>query len=111
MYQEVHFRGGLGVVGPNYYGLSPDSAMAKVQFTYNNDTIITLRSGRFLFRDSLLSSGRVEVTAHLGEDSIYHPYCELRFDPRSGQVRIIRYKTGLGAEFLDGYLSQHGYQC
>lgn len=104
VYQEVHFRGGLGVVGPNYYGLSPDSAMAKVQFTYNNDTIITLRSGRFLFRDSLLSSGRVEVTAHLGEDSIYHPYCELRFDPRSGQVRIIRYKTGLGlSSWTDTY--------
>jgi len=96
VYNEVHFRGGLGIVGPNYYGLSPDSAMARVQFTYNNDTIITLHSGRFLFRDSLLSSGRVEVTAHLGNDSLYHPYCEMRFDPRSGQVRIIRYKTGLG---------------
>ena len=106
VYNEVHFRGGLGVVGPNYYGLSPDSAMAKVQFTYNNDTIITLRSGRFLFRDSLLSSGRVEVTAHLGEDSLYHPYCEMRFDPRSGQVRIIRYKTGLGlSSWTDSYHS------
>lgn len=106
VYDEVHFRGGLGVVGPNYYGLSPDSAMARVQFTYNNDTIITLRSGRFLFRDSLLSSGRVEVTAHLGEDSLYHPYCEMRFDPRSGQVRIIRYKTGLGlSSWKDTYHS------
>ena len=41
---------------------------------------------------------------HLGEDSIYHPYCELRFDPRSGQVRIIRYKTGLGlSSWTDTY--------
>ena len=80
--------------------------MAKVQFTYKNDTIITLRSGRFLFRDSLLSSGRVEVTAHLGEDSLYHPYCEMRFDPRSGQVRIIRFKTGLGlSSWTDSYHS------
>ncbi len=104
VYQEVHFRGGLGVVGSNYYGLSSDSVMAKVQFTYDNDTVITLRSGSFHFRDSLLSSGRVEVTAHLGQDSIYHPYCELRFDPRSGQVRIIRYKTGLGlSSWTDTY--------
>lgn len=104
VYPEVHFRGGLGVVGPQYYGLSPDSAMARVQFTYQGDTIITLKSGRFAFRDSLLSSKRVEVTAHLGEDSIFHPYCEMRFDPRSGQVRIMRYKTGLGlSSFTDSY--------
>ena len=106
VYKEVHFRGGLGVVGPNYYGLSPDSATAKVQFTYNNDTIITLKSSRFLFRDSLLSSARVEVVAHLGEDSLYHPYCEMRFDPRSGQIRIMRYKTGLGlSAWTDSYHS------
>lgn len=106
VYPEVHFRGGLGVVGAQYYGLSPDSAMARVQFTYNNDTIITLKSGRFLFKDSLLSSKRVEVTAHLGADSIYHPYCEMRYDPRMGQVRIIRFKTGLGlSSFIDSYHS------
>jgi len=106
IYPEVHFRGGLGVVGAQYYGLSPDSAMARVQFTYNNDTIITLKSGRFLFKDSLLSSKRVEVTAHLGEDSIYHPYCEMRYDPRNGQVRIIRFETGLGlSSFIDTYHS------
>lgn len=106
IYPEVHFRGGLGVVGPQYYGLSPDSAMARVQFTYQGDTIITLKSGRFLFKDSLLSSQRVEVTAHLGKDSIYHPYCEMRYDPRAGQVRIIRYKTGLGlSSFIDTYHS------
>ena len=51
-----------------------------------------------------MNSSRVEVTAHLGEDSVYHPFCELRFDPRSGKVRIIRYKTGLGlSSWTDTY--------
>jgi len=104
VYPEVHFRGGLGVLGSQFYGLAPDSAMARVQFTYKGDTIITLKSGRFALKDSLLSSKRVEVTAHLGTDSIFHPYCEMRYDPRMGQVRIIRYETGLGlSSFTDSY--------
>ena len=44
------------------------------------------------------------MVAHLGEDSIYHPYCEIRYDPRSGQLRILRYKTGLGlTSWIDSY--------
>ena len=104
IYPDVHFKGGLGVRGAQFYGNSPDSTLGALVFTYKEDTVITLRGTRFGFQDSLIASKRVEVTAHLGEDSIYHPYCEMRFDPRSGQLRILRYKTGLGlSSWVDSY--------
>ena len=104
IYPDVHFKGGLGVAGAQFYGTAADSALAALKFTYKLDTVLTLKGRSFIFKDSLLSSKRVEVIAHLGVDSIYHPYCEMRFDPRMGQVRVIRYETGLGlASFTDSY--------
>lgn len=106
IFPDVHFKGGLGVIGAQFYGNSPDSTLGQLVFTYKTDTVITLKSGRFGFQDSLIASKRVEVVAHLGEDSIYHPYCEIRYDPRSGQLRMLRYKTGLGlTSWIDSYHS------
>jgi len=104
IFPDVHFKGGLGVIGPQFYGNSPDSTLGELVFTYKTDTVITLKGGRFGFQDNLIASKRVEVVAHLGKDSIYHPYCEVRYDPRSGQLRILRYKTGLGlSSWIDSY--------
>ncbi|MBT7658849.1 MAG: hypothetical protein HN571_01095, partial [Bacteroidetes bacterium] len=79
IYPDVHFKGGLGVAGAQFYGTAADSALAALKFTYKLDTVLTLKGRSFIFKDSLLSSKRVEVIAHLGVDSIYHPYCEMRF--------------------------------
>lgn len=104
IFPDVHFKGGLGVIGAQFFGNSPDSTLGELVFTYKTDTVITLKGGRFGFQDSLIASKRVEVVAHLGEDSIYHPYCEVRYDPRSGQLRILRFKTGLGlSSWIDSY--------
>ena len=104
LYPEVHFKGGIGVAGAQFYGTASDSALAALKFTYKSDTVLTLKGRSFLFKDSLLSSKRVEVIAHLGADSIYHPYCEMRYDSRVGQVRVIRFETGLGlTSFTDSY--------
>ena len=104
IYPDVHFKGGLGVIGAHFYGNSPDSTLGELVFTYKTDTVITLKSERFAFRDSLIASNRVKVIAHLNNDSIYHPYCELRYDPRSGELRVLRYKNGLGlTSWIDSY--------
>jgi len=104
IFPDVHFKGGLGVIGAQFYGNSPDSTLGELVFTYKTDTVITLKAGRFGFQDSLIASKRVEVVAHLGQDSIYHPYCEMRYDPRAGQLRILRYKNGLGlTSWIDSY--------
>lgn len=104
IFPEVHFKGGIGLRGNQYYGLAPGEESARLKFTYNQDTILSLSASRFALNDSLIASGRVEVVAYLGSDSIFHPYCELRFDPRIRQVRLNRYKTGLGlAPFTDTY--------
>ena len=104
IFPEVHFVGGIGLSGAQFYGTAPENENARLRFTYKSDTVLTLLSRRFNFNDSLLASGRAEVVAHLGEDSIYHPYCEMRFDPRNGQIRATRYKTGMGlAAFSNTY--------
>ena len=104
IFPDVHFKGGLGVIGAQFYGISPDSTLGELVFTYKTDTVITLKGGRFGFQDSLITSKQVEVVAHLDKDSIYHPHCEVRYDPRSGQLRILRYKTGLGlTSWIDSY--------
>ncbi len=56
IYPDVHFKGGLGVIGAQFYGNSPDSTLGELVFTYKTDTVITLKSERFAFQDSLIAS-------------------------------------------------------
>jgi hypothetical protein len=106
IFPEVHFVGGIGIAGAQFYGTAPENENAALKFSYNTDTVLSLFSRRFNFNDSLLSSGRAEVVAHLGKDSIYHPYCQMRFDPRIGQIRLTRFETGLGlSPFINTYHS------
>jgi len=106
IFPDVHFKGGLGIKGFEFLGTSPDSTLGRLVFTYKSDSVISLKGKQFTFSDSLISSKRVEVVAHLGKDSIYHPYCEVRYDPRMGQLRMLRYKTGLGlSSWVDTYHS------
>ena len=106
IFEDVHFKGGLGVVGAQLYGNSPDNKLCELVFTNDTSTVITLKSSRIAFKDSNIVAKRVEVVAHLGADSIYHPYCEARYDPSKGQLRILRFKNGLGrCSWVDSYHS------
>ena len=95
--ENIHYQGGISVIGNNFFGGSLDDQFARLRFTYEGDTIVSIRSNQFRLGDDQLQSNNVQVVAYVGEeDSIYHRSCEMRYVSNTGELRITRLNTGLG---------------
>ena len=104
IFKDVHFEGGFAVLGDKYFGASSDSALCSLIFEYKQDTIIVLRSRQINLNPHLLKSQRVTMTLYMEEDSLFHPYSTMRFDPVKGELVVTAGEMGLGyAPIVDSY--------
>ena len=100
----VDYTGGFSVMGRRFFA-SVRQGRAQFVFKYDQKPALRLRAPRFLITPEALSSEQSAVSfLFSGGDSLYHPKCEVRFDPETKEVRIRRPQVGLAlVPFVDSY--------
>ncbi len=104
LYEDVDYVGGFDLRGASIYGTSSGDTMAYVIIKREGKAIIRSASKSFLIRPTNLLSEDSKVSIYIGEDSIYHPAANFKFDNESKELLISRPKQGVGrSPFFDSY--------
>ncbi len=77
---KMKYTGGFALNGKRVYSSSVDSEYANLQVLGETDKKFEARSRLFEFQDSTILSKHAAIKVFQGNDSIYHPAAELRYD-------------------------------
>ena len=100
----VDFRGGLTVRGAELQGKGTEAEPAELDFRREDTVLVKCRANLFILKAERFGGQGVEAVVQLGEDSIYHPELNLRFDLANQRLYLVRTDEGLGPRpFSDSY--------
>ena len=100
----VDFRGGLTVRGAELQGKGTEEEPAELDFRRADTVLVRCRSSLFILRAEQFGGQGVQAVVRLGQDSIFHPELNLRFDLASQKLALVRTEEGLGPRpFSDSY--------
>lgn len=100
----VDFRGGLTVRGAELQGKGTEEEPAELDFRRADTVLVRCRASLFILRAEQFGGQGVEAVVRLGQDSIFHPELNLRFDLASQKLALVRTEEGLGPRpFSDSY--------
>ena len=100
----VDFRGGLTVRGAELQGKGTEEEPAALDFRRADTVLVQCRASLFILRAEQFGGQGVEAVVRLGQDSIFHPELNLRFDLASQKLALVRTEEGLGPRpFSDSY--------
>ncbi|MBR4786767.1 MAG: hypothetical protein IK013_02660 [Bacteroidales bacterium] len=104
LYKDVDYRGGFDLRGASIYGTTTGDTLAFVTIFRDGKPIISASSHSFLIKPTNLLSEDAKVSIYLGEDSIYHPAANFKYDNEKKYLLISRPKQGVGrSPFFDSY--------
>lgn len=104
LYKDVDYVGGFDLRGASIYGTTTGDTLACVQIYREGNVIITASSHSFLIKPTNLLSEDARVCIRLGDDSIYHPAANFKYDNEKKSLLISRPKQGVGrSPFFDSY--------
>lgn len=100
----VDFTGGLTVRGAELQGKGNEEAPAILDFRRGDTVLVQCKANLIILRSDQFTGQGVEATIRLGEDSVYHPELNLRFNLNAGLLSLLRTEEGLGPRpFTDSY--------
>lgn len=118
----VKFNGGFRLHGATIYGFGTKEDKANLQI-FNNSNDLVFNGNAELFtikKEERIVGERVESSLYFGQDSIYHPSVNIRFEIPSKQIQLNRgqrgsdrnpfansmHKVNIGAENITAYVDQ-----
>ncbi|RMG77554.1 MAG: hypothetical protein D6714_19600, partial [Bacteroidetes bacterium] len=94
--QGVKYTGGFRLHGMTVYGFGSKENKARI-LIYNDDNELAYRGRAELFtirREERIVGERVESTVYFGQDSLYHPSVNIRFEIPTKQLQLSRGQRG-----------------
>jgi len=94
--EGIRYAGGFRIQGTTIYGFGSHDEPANIFILHEEEREIFVAKSEFytIRPDESIVGERVEATLYLGEDSIYHPSVNVRFDIENKEIRLSRGKRG-----------------
>ena len=118
----IKFRGGFRMQGATIYGFGSKENKANLQIFNTSDDLVFNGSAELftIKREERIVGERVESSLYFGQDSIYHPSVNIRFEIPAKQIQLNRgergsdrnpfansmHKVNIGAENITAYVDQ-----
>ncbi len=104
LFKDVEFFGGFNMQGSHVIGSPGDDGFSRIEVKHNNRPFMTFRSTEYLIRPDRFVSARASVVIYMGNDSIYHPGIEVRYNLHENEMVISRGELGIGqSPFFNTY--------
>ncbi len=84
------YEGGFAMRGNRVYSASLMGGSTKIKIKGKHGSQLNVISRSFQLQDSIITSPKAAVTINHGQDSIYHPAVQFRYDPQEHQVTILK---------------------
>ncbi|MBK7410736.1 MAG: hypothetical protein IPJ40_23390 [Saprospirales bacterium] len=94
--QGIRYMGGFRLQGTTVYGFGTRETPAQLEIL-DNDKVLRLRASAELFtirREERITGDRVSATLYFGQDSLYHPSVNFRFEIPKQQLELTRGDRG-----------------
>ncbi|MFN3403876.1 MAG: hypothetical protein ACK40G_07265 [Cytophagaceae bacterium] len=101
--ENIKYHGGLSLSGRKIYSSSLDEGSASIEILREGTTKIKARSPRFELSDSTIAGEICSIVLYQGEDSIYHPGANLKYNKNRHSLRVSKTSGFKHAPFLDSY--------
>ncbi len=102
--KDITYTGGFKLQGFTIYGEGTDEFPAKILFERNGHTLYKGISDMFTLKETALVGSKVESVFYFGQDSIYHPSVNFKFDFNKDEISVNRGKSGTDRNpFYDSY--------
>lgn len=106
--ENIIYRGGFRMEGPNLMGVGTEAGDAVIELYYKDRLTAKAVSSAFILDPKRLRTDRARTTIYLEEDSIYHPQLEFQYLPEDQELTVMRKNEGLyQAPFFNSY---HGLE-
>lgn len=89
---KLHYTGGFALEGNLIYSSSASGENSRLEVYGTTDKKFVAESKRFEFQDSVITSSQANIIIYQGNDSIYHPAVQLRYDWAKKQLTLLKQK-------------------
>lgn len=100
---DIKYYGGLSLSGRKIYSSSVDEGYSTIEVLKGGETKVRAVSNRFQLSDSLITSDYTALSIYQGEDSIYHPGANFKYNKNASKLRITKSGGYRLAPFMDSY--------
>ena len=100
---NIKYYGGLSLSGKRIYSSSIDEGFSRIEVLQGGVVKIRAMSNRFQLNDSLITSDYTAISVYQGEDSIYHPGANFKYNNSNSRLRITKTGGYRQAPFVDSY--------
>ncbi len=88
--ENLIYRGGFALMGNKIYSSSLNSGVASVAVKEGGRDKFIIKSKRFNLQDSVIQSDRAAVVMYHGQDSIFHPAVQSRFNTQTQVLTLVK---------------------
>lgn len=104
IFTDIDYLGGFSFRGAKLYGTGTDEEKAICTFFKDDKPFIITKANTYIIRNDRISSDVVSTTVFYQNDSIFHPYIEMRYLDQSKELAFNRVDQGLyESPFFNSY--------
>jgi hypothetical protein len=104
LFKNIDYEGGFAIEGARILGSGTNHAAALIHVKRNNLPFIELKSSEFVIRPDRFVAARANTTIFIGNDSIYHPGLQVRYNKPNNEFAFTRLEEGLQqSPFFNSY--------
>ena len=90
VFQGINFLGGFALEGARIIGFGDQTGDARIDFTKDGKTNMTIRSQDFIIRSDRISSGKASVAIYFENDSIFHPGLQVKYIDEKKEMTLTK---------------------
>lgn len=104
LFKNIDYEGGFAIEGARVLGTGTKHSAALIHVMRNNLPFIELKSGEFVIRPDRFVAARAYTTIYIGNDSVYHPGLQVRYNKSNNEFAFTRMEEGLQkSPFFNSY--------
>jgi hypothetical protein len=88
IYPQIAFHGAIEVAGDRFYGATVAGRRPEIILKRFHKPVLRLLSQRFDFHPDEITSGNVNASLYVENDSIYHPRLQLRYEAKTQRLQL-----------------------
>ncbi len=104
LFNNIDYEGSFAIEGARMLGTGINQSTAIIHVKRNNLPFIELSSNEFVIRPDRFVAARSNTTIYIGNDSIYHPGLQVRYNKSTNEFAFTRLEEGLQqSPFFNSY--------
>ena len=104
LFKDIEFFGGFSLQGARVIGKPAADGFSRIEIKRNNEPFISLKSTEFAIWPDKFVSVRSSAMIFIGEDSIFHPAVQVRYNLSNNDLVMSRGEEGMSqSPFFDSY--------